>query len=444
MNHLLIENCDVLRSPAANQVAIEPGQDILLSGNRIVALGPTGTLAVPDGAERLAGTGLLCTPGFINTHAHVPMVLFRGIAEDVPINRWFNDYIWPVESNLTEEDVYWGTQLSLLEMIESGVTTVADHYFYMDEVARAVSEAGTRAVLGWAVFGSQGLEVLAQSAEFVARWQHGADGRITTLMAPHAPYTCDDDFLRATVRHAERLDVGIHIHAAENVQQTESSMAGRGQTPIEVLRETGILERPTLIAHGAGITPADIEILAQYEQVGVAHSPKTYLRLASDITPIPGLRAAGIPVGLATDGAASNSTMNILEPLRLMAMLQKWIPTDAERMPIPEALDIAFRGSAEVLGMGERLGRIEPGYLADLLLIDLNGSHHQPLHSRTASLVYNTQPADIRTVICHGEVIYRDGVHQRLDKARIIANVRERMDRLAQRIPEKRIQVYNP
>ncbi|MCB0009505.1 MAG: amidohydrolase family protein, partial [Anaerolineales bacterium] len=236
MNHLLIENCDVLRSPAANQVAIEPGQDILLSGNRIVALGPTGTLAVPDGAERLAGTGLLCTPGFINTHAHVPMVLFRGIAEDVPINRWFNDYIWPVESNLTEEDVYWGTQLSLLEMIESGVTTVADHYFYMDEVARAVSEAGTRAVLGWAVFGSQGLEVLAQSAEFVARWQHGADGRITTLMAPHAPYTCDDDFLRATVRHAERLDVGIHIHAAENVQQTESSMAGRGQTPIEVLR----------------------------------------------------------------------------------------------------------------------------------------------------------------------------------------------------------------
>ena len=221
-------------------------------------------------------------------------------------------------------------------------------------------------------------------------------------------------------------------------------MAGRGQTPIEVLKETGILERPTLIAHGAGITPADIEILSQCQQVGVAHSPKTYMRLASDITPIPGLRAAGIPVGLATDGAASNSTMNILEPLRLMAMLQKWVPKNAELMPIPEALDIAFRGSAQVLGMGERLGRIEPGYLADLLLIDLNGSHHQPLNSRTASLVYNTQPADIRTVICHGELIYRDGVHLRLDKARIIANVHERMDRLAHRIPEKRIQVYNP
>ena len=192
--------------------------------------------------------GQLLIPGLINTHAHVPMVLFRGLAEDVSVESWFNEYIWPLENNLTEEDVYWGTMLALVEMIEGGVTTVADHYFHMDRVAQAVEQVGTRALLGSAVFGSLGMEGLAASAEFAQRWNNQADGRITTIIAPHAPYTCDDDFLRASADTAAQLNMGIHIHAAERTSQTESSVQQRGITPIQVLAETGILDRPTIIA----------------------------------------------------------------------------------------------------------------------------------------------------------------------------------------------------
>ncbi len=442
MTSILIQNCHLLRR--ADPVLIETHRDILIEGAKISGIFPTDKIDPAKVDEVISGREMLCLPGLINTHAHIPMVLFRGLAEDVPIERWFNDFIWPLESNLTAEDVYWGAQLALVEMIECGVTTVADHYFYMDRVAEAVQQAGTRAVLGSAVFSSLGLEGLQASADFVERWQNQADGRITTLMAPHAPYTCDDEYLRAAVEHAKRLNVGIHIHAAERVSQTTSSLESRGETPIQVLAKTGVLDVPTIIAHGAGILPEDIELLKQAGHVGVAHAPKTYLKLANELTPIAALREAGIPVGLATDGAASNSTLDILEAMRLMAMLQKFTSGDPEQMPIPTVLDLTFRGSAAVLGMRHSIGAVEEGYLADLILVDFGGAHHQPLHSITASLIYNARAGDVQTVICNGQIIMQDREHKTLDKEKIIAQVRQNMDRLATRIPEKRIQVYNP
>ncbi|MFT5196678.1 MAG: 5-methylthioadenosine/S-adenosylhomocysteine deaminase [Candidatus Promineifilaceae bacterium] len=444
MKTKLIQNCAVLRQSKLDSVLIENGQDVLIRGNKIAQISATGTIDLTTVDEIFPAGGMICLPGMMNTHAHVPMVLFRGLAEDVSIARWFNDFIWPLESNLTEEDVYWGAQLALVEMIENGVTTVADHYFYMDQVAEAVQQAGTRALLGWATFSNQGYEVLQKTADFAARWQNKADGRITTIMAPHAPYTCDDAFLRAAADHAKQLGIGIHIHASERFFQTQSSLDSRGITPIQVLAETGILDVPTIIAHGCGIIPEDIPILKQAKQVGVAHAPKTYLKLGGDMTPIPMLKAAGIPVGLATDGAASNSTMNLFEVLRLMAMLQKWIPSDSEQMPIGEALQIAFKGSAAVLGMSQSLGQIEEGFLADLMLVDLFGTHHQPLHNPAASLVYNVQPTDVKTVFCNGEVLMQDRQLKTLDKANIIKQVQKSMRRLAERVPEKRIQIYNP
>jgi 5-methylthioadenosine/S-adenosylhomocysteine deaminase len=384
-------------------------------------------------------------PGLINTHAHVPMVIFRGLAEDVSIERWFNEFMWPLESNLIEEDVYWGMLLGLVEMIEGGVTTVADHYFFMDQAARAVEQAGTRAVLGWAVFGSQGYGALDETAAFVERWQGQAGGRITTWMAPHAPYTCDDDFLRATVVHAKRLGVGIHIHAAEEMGQTQASLQKRGLTPIQVLAKTGVLDVALIIAHGCGILPQDIDLLKQgAAPVGIAHAPKTYLKLGMGLTPISSLREAGIPVGLASDGAVSNNTLDIFESLRLMAMLQKHEARNPEVMTIPQALELATRGSAAVVGLADKIGQITPGYLADVILVDLNGAHHQPLHSLTASLVYNTRASDVQTVIVNGEIIMRDRQILTLDKAEIIHQVNRSMARLAQRVPDKRIQVYNP
>lgn len=445
MHNLLIHNCHALVFTEENQPEILLNQDILIDHNIITIITPTNPAHRQQAQEIIDAHGQLALPGLINTHAHVPMVLFRGLAEDVPVGRWFNDFIWPVESNLTDEDVYWGMLLGLVELIEAGVTTVADHYFAMDRVGEAVTAAGTRAALGWAVFGSQGYDALDCTAAFVERWQGAADGRITTWMAPHAPYTCDDDFLRATVAHARRLQVGIHIHAAEDRAQTESSLAKRGVTPIQVLESTGILDGRTLIAHGCGILPEDVALLRRYaDHVGVAHCPKTYLKLASGLTPIAPLREAGVAIGLGTDGAASNNTLDIWESLRLMALLQKHTAQNPEVMPIDEALAIAFLGSARAVGLADRIGRLAPGYLADLILVDLTGAHHQPLHSVTTSLLYNLRASDVQTVIVNGQLLMRDRHLLTLDKAAIIAQVNHSMVRLAQRVPARRIQTYQP
>lgn len=441
MYDLIIHNCHIL-TPNNN---IRRNYDLVIDAGKIVDLQPTGQTDLGQARQLLEGREMVAMPGLINTHAHVPMVIFRGLAEDVSIERWFNEFMWPLESNLIEEDVYWGMLLGLVEMIEGGVTIVADHYFYMNQAAKAVEQAGTRAALGWAVFGSQSYGALDETAAFVERWQGQANGRITTWMAPHAPYTCADDFLRATVAHAKRLGVGIHIHAAEEMGQTQASLQKRGLTPIQVLAKTGVLDVPLIIAHGCGLLPQDIDLLKQAAgPVGIAHAPKTYLKLGMGLTPILPLREAGIPVGLATDGAVSNNTLDIFESLRLMAMLQKHEARNPEIMTIPQALEIATRGSAAVVGLADKIGQITPGFLADVILVDLSGAHHQPLHSLTASLVYNTRASDVQTVIVNGEIIMRDRHILTLDKAEIIRQVNRSMERLAQRVPDKRIQIYNP
>lgn len=442
MSDLLIKNCTVLQM-GDPRTAILPQHDIFVRGNRIDSIQPTGRADESHFRTVIDAKGLLAMPGLINTHSHVPMVIFRGLAEDVSIEKWFNDYMWPLENNLQSEDVYWGMQLGLAEMIEAGVTTVADHYFYMDEAAQAVEKAGTRALLGWAMFGSNGLEMIEKTGEFVQRWQNAADGRIRTIMAPHAPYTCDDEFLRASAKKAAELDVGIHIHASEEMGQTRASLEKRGLTPIQVLQQTDILDLPVILAHGCGLLPEDIELLSRY-QTGVACAPKTYLKLAMGMTPVKALREAGIAVGLATDGAVSNNTLDIFESLRLMAMLQKDRHGSPEVMTISEALFIATRGSAKVMGMVDQIGALEPGYLADIILVDLSGMHHQPLHSISASLVYNTRASDVQTVIIDGKIVMRDRQLLTLDKAEIVAQVQRSMERLAQRQPNRRIQVYNP
>jgi 5-methylthioadenosine/S-adenosylhomocysteine deaminase len=443
MTDLLIQNAQVLHLDERGAVETIPAQDILVKANRIEAIQATGQIDPSRVKTTIRAEGKIAMPGLINTHAHVPMVIFRGLAEDVSIERWFNDYMWPLESNLQPEDVYWGMLLGLAEMIESGVTSVADHYFFMDHAAKAVEQAGTRALLGWAMFGSNGLNQIEETADFIQRWHGAADGRITGILAPHSPYLCDDDFLRATVKKAEKLGVGIHIHVAETWQQTESSLAKRGQTPLQVLEATGVLNVPTILAHVIGATGDDIEILARYP-AGVAHAPKTYLKLAMNYAPVLEYNAAGVPVGLATDGAVSNNTLDIFESLRLMALTQKQRAQTPEVMTIAHALYIATRGSAQVYGLPDDLGDLAPGKLADIILVDMSGTHHQPVHNIGANLVYNTRAGDVQTVICNGQVLMRDRKLLTLDKAEIISQVNKSMERLAQRVPSARIQLYNP
>lgn len=442
MNKLLIQAADVLLCEA-DGCRILRRHDIHIENNRITEVEPSRTEGAAPGVEVIPAHGLLAAPGLINTHAHVPMGIFRGLAEDVDIETWFNEYMWPLEANLTADDVYWGMQLGLAEMISAGVTAVADHYFHMDRAAAAVEQAGTRAALGWAVFGTQGVEGIARTASFAGEFSGAAEGRITTWLAPHAPYTCDDDFLAATAYEAEKLGLGIHIHAAETRGQTEASLAAHGRTPIQILADTGILDQPAILAHCCGVTSDDIEIMAT-RRCGVAHAPKTYLKLAMGAAPILEMRSAGIPVGLASDGPVSNNTLDILESLRLMAMVAKHDASDPKVMPVGAALTIATRESARVYGMPDDLGHIAPGFLADLILIDLGGAHNQPPHDPAANLVYSTRASDVRTVICDGRIIMRDRELLTLDLDEIKARVGESMTRLSKRVPESRIQLYRP
>lgn len=444
VSRLLIRNCVVLQIPPDRpEVSLLHEHDILVNGNRIEAIQPTGQVDPSHFHQVIEANGMVAMPGLINTHAHVPMVLIRGLAEDVSIERWFNEYIWPLESNLQQDDVYWGMQLGLAEMIRAGVTSVADHYFHEDQAALAVERAGTRALLGWAIFTSSGEAMIERTADFAREWHGAGNGRIRTILAPHAPYTCTDDYLRACAFKAKELGLGIHIHASETMEQTQASLAKTGRTPIQVLEETGILDVPTILAHICGALPEDIEILSRYP-VGVAHAPKTYLKLAMGLTPILACHDAGIPVGLATDGAVSNNTLNLWESMRLMAMTQKDRAESAEVMTIPEALYMATRESARVIGQQHELGALEPGYLADIILLDMTGLHHQPLHSVTTSLVYNVEQHDVHTVIVDGEIVMRNRELLTIDIAETLEHTQAIMRRMAQRNTGQRIQTYNP
>ncbi len=444
MVDLLIGNARVLQL-RDEMASVLSDHDIAVRGNRISAIEPTGTIDASHSRMVIDADGMIAMPGFINTHAHAPMVLWRGLGEDVNLESWFNDYIWHLEANLEPEDVYWGMQLGLLEMIEAGITAVSDHYWHMDYAARAVEKAGTRALLGQAMFGANGIGQIDETAAFVQRWHGQAGGRIRTILAPHAPYTCDDDFLRASARKAEAIGSGIHIHVAETIEQTQASLQRRGQTPIDVLRDCGILNVPTILAHALGATPGDLEILADLQQpVGIAHCPKTYAKLAMGYNNLIECRALGITVGLGTDGAVSNNTLDLWEAMRLTAMGQKQVTGDAENLTIPQALAIATADSARVYGQGDELGDLAVGKLADIILVDLSGTHHLPLNSITASLVYNARAGDVKTVICDGQIIMRDREHRTLDKGEIMHNILPRMERLRRRDAAAGIQTYNP
>jgi 5-methylthioadenosine/S-adenosylhomocysteine deaminase len=443
MFDLLIRHTDLLQTlPTVEAVR---DQDIAIRGTQIAALAPGGTLPVEQAAHVIEATGMLAAPGLINAHAHVPMVLFRGLAEDVSIENWFNDYIWHVEANLTAEDVYWGALFGIAEMIECGVTTVADHYFFMDSVAQAITESGMRALLVTAMFGtSENAETeLNASTVFIERWHGAAEGRIRAWLGPHSTYICPEPFLRKVAERAKAIGTGVHIHVSETREQVTASLAKTGRTPVEMLKTTGLLDSPTIAAHVAHPSHFDLQILSDHD-VGTVHCPKTFLKLAAGMSPILTLRDQGISVAFGTDGAASNNTLDILEAARLAALVQKHERRTPTVATINETLQMAFIGGAEVLRLGDNFGTLAVGKTADLILIRQDGVAMQPLINIPANLLYSASARDVDTTIVNGRVLMQGRKLLTLDKAAIIREVQTRLPRLLQRLPEKRIQTYRP
>jgi 5-methylthioadenosine/S-adenosylhomocysteine deaminase len=422
--------------------------DIGVLDGGIAWVRPTGTTPEEEraGARVVDGRGRVAMPGLINCHTHSAMTMFRGSAEDVPVHSWFNDHIWPMEVNLTPRDVALGARLAIAEMLLAGVTTFADHYFSMDEIAKEVSASGARAVLAPTYFSSEGRAGIDRSAAFAAEWNGSADGRITAMMGPHATYTVDDPDLTRTAAIAAELGIRTHLHAAEGMFQTESSLESRGVTPMQVLHDTGLLDSGVLIAHGAGITPDDIRWLAPAaDRIGVAACDKVYLKHAQQsTTPVRLLHDAGVPVGIGTDGPASGNTLSVFESMRTLSLVEKQKEADATWLTSAHALDLATRQSALTAGLGDRIGALLPGRRADIVLVALDRPHLQPLHDLAAALVLSVQESDVRTVLVEGKVLVDEGRLTTVDVQEAIDGLTARIPQLRDRSHGRRIQDYAP
>lgn len=406
--------------------------EIGIEDGRFAYVGPPGTIPAnwtPD--ETIKASGMAALPGLVNAHTHAAMTLFRGYADDLPLKEWLEEKIWPLEAGLQPGDVYWGTQLALLEMIRTGTTCFADMYFFMDQVAEAAVDAGIRACLSHGLIGVSETadKALKISRAFVKRWHNEAGGRITTMLGPHAPYTCPPGYLRRVVDLAAELEVPIHIHVAETAEERENILGDYKKSPVQLLEEVGLFNHHVLAAHCVHVSDEDIAILAE-KKVGVAHNPQSNLKLASGIAPVPKMIARGVNVGLGTDGAASNNNLDMFEEMRTCALIHKGITGDPTVVSAYEALSMATVGGARALGL-EHVGVIAPGMKADLILVDMDRPNLIPRHNVVANLVYSALGSDVDTVIVDGKIIMSRGVFQTIDAERVYREAEKRARRLA-------------
>jgi 5-methylthioadenosine/S-adenosylhomocysteine deaminase len=445
MSYLLIRNVAVLIVPESGDCRVDEAQDIHIHDDRITAITPTGTPPPVLGHEVIDGRGLIAVPGLVNSHTHSPMVMMRGAAEDLSIDDWFNQRIWPMEVNLTPERVRVGARLACAEMLLAGVTTFVDHYFHADQIAEAALESGIRADLAPTYFSSTGPEAI-EAAIATTRDLRTRGPRITASLGPHATYTVTDDDLHRTADIARAEGFRIHLHAAETDDQTQSSLDRHGATPMQVLERTGVLDAGALIAHGCGIREPDLPILEQYaDRVTVASCPKVYLKLAmGTVTPIKGLQSIGVKVGVGTDGAAVHNTLDVWESLRMVALTQKQREQDAEWMNVSDTLRLATRGGAASAGLADQVGAIEPGRQADLALVDLSGPHCQPVHDPRAALVYSVRSSDVVTVLVAGQVVVRDRQLTTMNLDEVVADAKDLAHTLVDLSKGGAVQHYAP
>lgn len=408
--------------------------EIAIEGDKLKTVGPLGSVDPSWQADVVIdGTNMVALPGFINTHTHAAMTLFRGYADDLPLMEWLEEKIWPVEAKLTGEDIYWGTKLSILEMLLSGTTTFADMYTFEAEVAKAVEESGIRACLsrGMIGLGDNAQVALDESVELIENWHGKAEGRITTMLGPHAPYTCPPVFLEKVMMLADKYKVGIHIHVAETLSELEGIQKQFGKTPVRLLYDLGLFDYPTLAAHCVHVNDTDLALM-QEKNVAVAHNPESNMKLASGIAPVPAMLKAGITVALGTDGASSNNNLDMLEEMRSAALLHKVNTMDPLAINAYQALEMATKNGAKALGLEDKIGMLKEGMLADVILLNFAKPHLYPHHDIIAHLVYAAQGADVDTVIVNGKILVRDSKPLDLDVAEIYEEVDKRSKRLTQ------------
>ena len=381
-------------------------KDIYIKNGRIARICDSGT---PQGdltpAETIDCSSYYVSPGLVNLHAHTAMNIFKGIAEDVPPEVWFNEMIWPYESKITEQDIYTGTLLGIAEMINNGVTAAADHYFGEEQVLQAAKDTGFRMDIAPTIFGTAPdfHDRLAQVRDFVSNHQNDST-RIKIRFGPHSDYTCPEDTLEEIVDEAKKMNVPIHLHLSETKLQVEHSLQNTGKTPFRCLYDAGGFDVPVLVAHGLWITEEDLDCIN--ENTWFAFCPKTYMRLASGRGGFFDF-SDRLNYSFGSDGAASSGTVNPLEQARLFAMLEKFTRDDAEVHPYVEMWQKLMAGHA-VFGAGS--GKIEENAVADLVIWDLQTPDTMAFYHPVSAILYAAGSANVRYTMVEGEFLKYDGV----------------------------------
>ncbi len=422
---LVVVGGTVLTENAAHQV-LSPGA-VVIDGNNIVDVDtPEAVAAKYRAAQTIEVRDQVVLPGLINTHTHAPMVMYRGLADDLALMDWLQKYIFPAEAKtVSPELVRTGTRLAALEMIGSGTTTFADMYYFEEEIAKATREAGLRGVLGQTVIqfpvadAKTPAEALARAETFIKAFQ--GDDLIVPAVAPHAMYTLDRQTLVAAAQLGRKYGVPVLIHLAETEDEIKTARTDHQATPAGYLNTIGFWGPRTLAAHGVWVTDDDIKILKTHN-VGVSHNPESNMKLASGVAPVGKYLAAGVPMGLGTDGAASNNDLDMFEAMRQAAFLAKLATRDPTAIPAQAALDMATIGGARALGMEKTIGSLEKGKRADLITVSMASARQTPMYDPVSHLVYTTRGDDVRTTIVNGKVLMQDRQVKTLDAARVIAD----------------------
>ncbi|OAS14021.1 amidohydrolase [Paenibacillus oryzisoli] len=405
---------------------------MVIEGSQITYIGTEVPEPLESYDEVIDGTNKLYMPGLVNTHGHAAMSLLRGYGDDLALQVWLEEKMWPMEGKFTSQDVKWGTRLSILEMIKGGTTTFVDMYDHMNEVALAVEESGMRGVLTRGVIGLCPPDVqtakLNEATEFAKNWHGKADGRITTMMSPHAPYTCPPDYIERIVQAAHDLNLPIHTHMSETRREVEGNVEQYGVRPVAHLEKLGVFSRPTLVAHGVHLNDEEIAILKQYD-VRVSHNPGSNLKLASGVARLPELLRSGVKVSLGTDGAASNNNLDMFEEMRLAALIHKGVTGDPLAIPAKEALLLGTRMGAESIWL-EDVGLLEIGMKADFIALDIDQPHFLPKTDFVSHIVYSACAKDVVDVCVDGTWIVRKGECLTLDEEKIKREFEICFDRL--------------
>jgi 5-methylthioadenosine/S-adenosylhomocysteine deaminase len=365
-------------------------------------------------------------PGLVNTHGHASMSLLRGYADDLPLQQWLEEKMWPIEAQYTKEHAKWGTYLSLIEMLRTGTTTFVDMYDNMDEVAMAVDASGARARLcrGMIGFGTEELRQskLEEASSFVRNWNNQANGRITTMMSPHSPYTCTPQFIEQIVSKALELDAPIHIHMSETKAEVEQNEKEYGERPVKHLEKLGVFSKRSLVAHAVHVEDWEMDILAKND-VKVSNNIISNLKLASGIAPVPEMLNKGITVSLGTDSSASNNNLDLFEELKQVALLFKGVRNDATLIPAEKALQMATLHGAEAIWLEDQIGSLEVGKEADLIVMNTKQAFYQPAHNPISHLVYSGSGRDVKDVFVQGKQVVKNGECITIDEEKVIFEV---------------------